>query len=245
MLEETEDRKPVHESLNQAGSVVLELCVENVTVIEEEIQDENQRWDKLHEQLTEKEQKVEKLFDQLSDYQSALQDVDEKVAKIETKVDVPFQAVADVNKVKEHVQDLKDLKDQLASVKPDTDTVVEKGQKILNDNEDIDTLAVQQENESMQGHFAEVDSKIDEKIKNGETLLTELEVYWEQENKLDNEMKDIREDLEASKPKVMELDKIKEQLEKAKVLLHLVQFLVFCFHSETFTVIRPYVPKGL
>lgn len=218
MLKEVEDHKPVHESLNKAGNVLLELCMEDITVIEEEIQDENQRWNKLQEGLKDKEQKVDRLSDQLQKYQKALQAVDEKVNQVETKADLPFQTVSDLGKVKQHVQDLKDLKDQLAAVKPDIDKALEAGQRLLDNNKDVDTTAIQHENENMQEHFAQVDSKIDEKLKNAEALLDNLEQYWEQEDKLDREMKNVGEELEANKPKVMELDKIKDQLEKAKVL---------------------------
>ena len=216
-MHEVEEHKPMHESLNKAGSVILELCVEDITVIEEEIEDENKRWDSLKDSLNDRKQKVDKLLDQLQEFQNALKVVDEKVAKIETKVDTEFPALSDLDKVKEHVQDLKDLKEELAGIKPDTDKAVEAGQSLLDDNEDIDTSAVQRENENMQKYFDQVDSKIDDKLKKAEVLLAELEEYWTQEDKLDHEMKDVAEELEANKPKVMELDKIKDQLEKTKV----------------------------
>ena len=218
LQKDVEDHVPPYEELNKTAAAISEICIEDVGGVEDEIQGVNKRWDELKKNLPETYSKVDDLQNQLQQYRDALSGVDDKITEIEKDADDDRPPVSDIDEVKAHVDELKALRDKLDELKPDVDSTIASGQDLLDKNPDVDTSAVQQENEALPEHYDAVKNKVDEKLEKTERLLAELDEYWDKEKELEKEIKDVGEGLEQNKPREMDLEKIKEQLENTKVL---------------------------
>ena len=69
----------------------------------------------------------------------------------------------------------------------------------------------------MQDHYDAVQDKLADAINKNKKMLAELEEYWEQEEKLEEQLKATGTKLEENKPTVMDAGKLKEQLGRAQV----------------------------
>lgn len=80
-----------------------------------------------------------------------------------------------------------------------------------------DTSAVEGENKQLKDHCDAVQDKLTDAINKDKKILADLEEYWEQEEKLDKQLKETGTQLEENKPMVMDIEKLKEQLGRTQV----------------------------
>ena len=80
-----------------------------------------------------------------------------------------------------------------------------------------DTTAVESENKTLHDHCDAVQDKLADAINKDKKMLADLEEYWEQEAKLEEQLKGAETKLEENKPLVMDVGKLKEQLGRAQV----------------------------
>lgn len=185
--------------------------------VEDDIQNVDKRWDDLNKNLQNKLADIDALQDQLKEYKVAVGDVDEKISVVETELNVERTPVSDVEEEKKHIQKLEALQEQLEEVKPGVQSAVGAGNSIQEANPSADTTAVETENKKLEDHYAQVQDKLADAIDKNKKMLADLEEYWEQEAKLEEQINQTGIKLEENKPAVMDAEKLKEQLEKAKV----------------------------
>lgn len=125
--------------------------------------------------------------------------------------------VADLDKAKDHQQELQDLMNDFEKLDPSLAETIESGQDILDGNPDVDTLPVQKDNEELQDKFNTLKDKLADKLAKAAALADDLEKYTEKDKELAKGIEDVNEELENNKPTKMEVDLVKEQLEDTKV----------------------------
>lgn len=125
--------------------------------------------------------------------------------------------VADLDKAKDHQQELQDLMNDFEKLDPSLAETIESGQDILDGNPDVDTLPVQKDNEELQDKFNTLKDKLADKLAKAAALADDLEKYTEKDKELAKGIEDVNEELENNKPTKMDVDLVKEQLENTKV----------------------------
>ena len=188
-----------------------------MSAVEDDIQNVDKRWYDLNKNLQSKLADIEALQGQLQEYKVAVDDVDEKISAVETELNVERTPVSDVEEEKKHIEKLEALQEQLDELKPEFQSAVGAGNNIQEGNPSADTTAVESDNKKLEDHFTEVQDKLADAIDKNKKILADLEEYWEQEAKLEEQVKETGVKLEQNKPAVMDVEKLKEQLEKAKV----------------------------
>ena len=185
--------------------------------VEDDIQNVDKRWNDLNKNLQTTLADIEALQGQLQEYRDTVDSVDEKISAVETEVNVERIPVSDVEEMKKHIQQLEALKERLEELKPGVKSAIEAGDSIQEGNPSADTAAVEAENKKVQDHYDAVQDKLTDEIDKNKKMAADLEEYWEQEGKLEEQFKETGINLEENKPTVMDAGKLKEQLEKAKV----------------------------
>ena len=185
--------------------------------MEDEIQNVDKRWNDLNKKLQTKLADIDALQGQLKEYKVAVGDADEKISAVENELDVERNPVSDVEEEKKHIQKLEALKEQLEELKPGVQSAVGTGDNIQEGYPGADTTAVETENKKLEEHYAEVQDKLNDAIDKNKKMLADLEEYWEREAKLEEQFQETGTKLEENKPTVMDVEKLKEQLGKAKV----------------------------
>lgn len=188
-----------------------------MSAVEDDIQNVDKRWYDLNKNLQNKLADIEALQGELKEYKVAVNDVDEKISAVETELNVERTPVFDVEEEKKHIQKLEALQEQLDELKPGVQTAVGAGDSIQEGNPSADTSVVESENKKLEDHYGQVQDKLADAIDKNKKMLADLEEYWEQEAKLEEQFKETGVKLEENKPAVMDAEKLKEQLEKAKV----------------------------
>lgn len=188
-----------------------------MSAVEDDIQNMDKRWNDLNKILQSKLADIEALQGQLQEYKVVVDDVDEKISAVETELNVERTPVSDVEEEKKHIEKLEALQGQLDQLKPEFQSAVGAGNNIQEGNPSADTTAVKSENKKLEDHFTEVQDKLADAIDRNKKMLADLEEYWEQESKLEEQVKETGVRLEENKPAVMDPKKLQEQLEKAKV----------------------------
>ena len=207
-----------YDDLNRVAKLITEICVDAIEDVKADIHDINERWKELKNKLAKKSSKLHCLQNQLMKYLDTLRVVNDEILQIEKEAGDDRPTVLDIKKMKVQFEELKASRDTLEELEPDFNYTVASGQELLDKYPDVDTSAVQQENESLQEYYEVVKNKVDEKLEKTVRLLAELEEYWDREEELEKEIKDVGEGLEQNKPREMDLEKVKEQLENTKVL---------------------------
>ena len=188
-----------------------------MSAVEDDIQNVDKRWNDLNKNLQSKLVDIEALQGQLQEYKVAVDGVDEKISAVETELNVERTPVSDVEEEKKHIKKLEALQQQLEELKPEFESAVGAGNSIQEGNPSADTTAVESDNKKLDDHYTEVQDKLADAIDKNKNMLADLEEYWEQEAKLEEQVKGTEVKLEENKPAVMDAEKLKEQLEKAKV----------------------------
>jgi len=189
-----------------------------VSAVEDDIQNVDKRWNDLNKNLQSKLGDIEALQGQLQEYKVAVDGVDDKISAVETELNVERTPVSDVEEEKKHIEKLEALQQQLEErLKPEFESAVGAGNSIQEGNPSADTTAVESDNKKLDDHYTEVQDKLADAIDKNKKMLADLEEYWEQEAKLEEQVKGTEVKLEENKPAVMDAEKLKEQLEKAKV----------------------------
>lgn len=160
---------------------------------------------------------IDALQGQLQEYKVAVVGVDEKISAVETELKLERTSVSDVEEEKKHIAKLEALKEQLEELKPEFQSAVEAGTNIQESSPSADTTAVESENKKLEDHYTELQDKLGDAIDKNKKMLADLEEYWEQEAKLEEQVKETQVKLDENKPAVMDAEKLKEQLDKAKV----------------------------
>lgn len=217
LQQDVENHSDPHDGLDNTAQAVTRVCVEEVSAVEDDIQSVDKRWNDLNKNLQSKLTDIEALQGQLQEYKVAVDGVDEKISAVETDLNVERTPVSDVEEEKKHIEKLGALKEQLEELKPEFQSAVGTGNNIQEGNPSADTTAVESENKKLEDHYAEVQDKLADAIDKNKKVLADLEEYWEQEAKLEEQVKETEVKLEENKPTVMDAEKLKEQLEKAKV----------------------------
>jgi len=171
----------------------------------------------LNKNLQSKLVNIEALQGQLQEYKVAVDGVDEKISAVETELNLERTPVSDVEEEKKHIEKLEALQRQLGELKPEFQSAVGAGNSIQEGNPSADTTAVESANKKLDDHYTEAQGKLADAIDKNKKILADLEEYWEQEAKLEGQVKETEVKLEENKPAVMNAEKLKEQLEKAKV----------------------------
>lgn len=206
-----------HSELDNTAEGISRVCVEEVSSVEDDIQNLDKRWDDLNKNLQNKLVDIETLQGQLKEYKDTVNGVDEKISGVESELNLERAPVSDVEEMKRHIQDLEALKEQVEELKPDVHSAVEAGNGIQKGNPSADTTAVESDNNNLQEHYAALEDKLSSAIEKNKKILEDLVEYWEQQGKVEEQVKETGDKLEENKPAVMDVRKLKEQLEKAKV----------------------------
>ena len=217
LQQDVKNHSDSHDELDNTAQAITQVCVEEVSAVEDDIQNVDKRWDDLNKNLPSKLADIEALQGQLQEYKVAVDGVDEKISAVETALNVERTPVSDVEEEKKHIEKLEALKEQLEELKPEFQSAVGAGSSIQEANPSADTTAVESENKKLDDHYTEVQDKLADAIDKNKKMLADLEEYWEQEAKLEEQVKETEFKLEENKPVVMDAEKLKEQLEKAKV----------------------------
>ena len=188
-----------------------------MSAVEDDIQNVDKRWNDLNKNLQSKLADIEALQGQLQEYKVVVDDVDEKISAVETELNVERTPISDVEEEKKHIEKLEALQGQLDELKPEFQSAVGAGNNIQEGNPSADTTAVESANKKLEDHFTEVQGKLADAVDKNKKILADLKEYWEQEAKLEEQVKETGVKLEENKPAVMDPKKLKEQLEKAKV----------------------------
>jgi len=125
--------------------------------------------------------------------------------------------VADLDKVKDHQQELQELLDDFEKLNPSIAETIESGQDILEGNPDVDTLPIQKDNEELQDKFTNLKAKLADKLAKAAALADDLEKYQQKEKELSEGIEDVNDELAKNKPTKMDVDLVKEQLQNTKV----------------------------
>lgn len=224
LQQDVENHSDPHDELDNTAQAITQVCVEEVSAVEDDIQNVDKRWNDLNKNLQSKLADIEALQGQLQEYKVAVDGIDEKISAVETELNVERTPVSDVEEEKKHIQKLEALKEQLEELKPEFQSAVGAGNSIQEGNPSADTTAVESENKKLEDHYAEVQDKLADAIDKNKKMLADLEEYWEQEAKLEEQVKETEIKLEENKPTVMDAEKLKEQLEKAKVYSLVLRF---------------------
>lgn len=136
---------------------------------------------------------------------------------IENKADVEMTPVADLDKMKNHQQELQELLDDFEKLNPSMAETIESGEDILEGNPDVDTAPVQKENEELQDKFNNLKDKLADKLTKAAALIDDLEKYQQKEQELSQGIEEVNDELEKNKPTKMEAELVKEQLQNTKV----------------------------
>lgn len=206
-----------HRDLDNTAEGITQVCVEEVSSVEDDIQNLDKRWDELNKNLKDKLADIETLQGQVKEYRDTVDSVDEKISGVESEFNLERAPVSDVEEMKKHIQDLGSLKKQVEELKPDVQSALEAGNSIQEGNPSADTTAVESDNNNLQEHYAALEDKIASAIEKNKKILEDLEEYWGQQDKVVEQVKETGDKLGENKPAVMDVEKLKEQLEKAKV----------------------------
>lgn len=239
-----ENHSDAHNELDNTAEGITQVCVEEVSSVEDDIQNLDKRWDDLNKNLQNKLAGIETLQGQLKEYKDTVKGVDEKISAVESELNVERTPGSDVEEMKRHIQELEALKKQLEELKPDVQSTVEAGNSIMEGNPNADTTAVESENKNLQEHCASVEDKLAAAIDKSNKILADLEEYWEQQGKVEEQVKETGVKLEENKPAVMDVEKLKEQLEQAKVSSVLFSNgfkLIFFAHSRRYIRIMTFI----
>lgn len=212
-----EEHEPDHDALDDAAKKVIVICVEEVTVIEEEILLIDSRWNDLNKNLKDKADQLENLQNQLQKYQGTLKPVEEKLVELESKAEVEMAPVADLDKAKEQEQELKDMLEDFEKMSPALADTMEAGQDILDSNPEVNTAPVQRENEGLKERSDNLKNALKDKLEKATTLVADLENYSAKEKELEEGTENVNDELEQNKPNKLDLDTVKQQLENTKV----------------------------
>ena len=217
LQQDVENHSDPHDELDNTAQAITQVCVEEVSAVEDDIQNVDKRWNALNKNLQYKITDIEALQSQLHEYKGAVDGVDEKISAVETELNLERTPVSDMEEEKKHIEKLEALKEQLEELKPKFQSAVAAGNNIQEGNPSADTTAVESENKTLDDHYNEVQGKLADAIDKNKKMLADLDEYWEQEAKLEVQVKETEVKLEENKPVVMDAEKLKEQLEKAKV----------------------------
>ena len=126
-----------HTSLDNTAEGISKVCVEEVSSVEDDIQNIDKRWDELNSKLQSKHADIEALKGQLHEYKQAAKGTHDKVAEVEAKVDDGKTPVSDVEVMKKHIEELVALKEQLEELKPEVQSTLEMGQSVQDNNPQV------------------------------------------------------------------------------------------------------------
>lgn len=217
LQQDVANHSDLHRDLDNTAEGITQVCVEEVSSVEDDIQNLDKRWDELNKNLKDKLADIETLQGQVKEYRDTVDSVDEKISGVESEFNLERAPVSDVEEMKKHIQDLGSLKKQVEELKPDVQSALEAGNSIQEGNPSADTTAVESDNNNLQEHYAALEDKIASAIEKNKKILEDLEEYWEQQDKVVEQVKETGDKLGENKPVVMDVEKLKEQLEKAKV----------------------------
>ena len=212
------EHEPDHNALDDAAKKVIKICVEEVSVVEEEIPVIDTRWNDLNTILKDKADQLENLENQLQKYQGTMKPLDEKLGELESKTEIETAPLADLDKAKEQEQELRDMLEDFEKMSPALADTIEAGQDILDGNPDVDTAPVQRENEGLKERSENLKNALKEKLEKASALVADLENYSTKEKELEEGIENVNEELEQNKPNKLDLETVKEQLENTKVL---------------------------
>lgn len=217
LQQDVENHSDPHDELDNTAQAITQVCVEEVSAVEDDIQNVDKRWNDLNKNLQSKLTDIDALQGQLQEYKVAVDGVDEKISAVKTELKLERTPVSDVKEEKKHIEKLEALNKQLEELKPEFQSAVGAGTNIQEGNPSADTTAVESENRKLEDHYTELQDKLGDAIDKNKKMLADLEKYWEEEAKLEEQVKETDVKLDENKPVVMDAEKLKEQLEKAKV----------------------------
>lgn len=137
LQQDVENHSDTHNKLDTTAEGITKVCVDEVSSVEDDIQNIDKRWDDLNNNLQNKHSEIEALQGQLHEYREAVKGADDKLSAVESELDVVRAPVSDVEEMKKHIQDLEALKDQLEEVKPVVQSTLEAGQSLQDKNPEV------------------------------------------------------------------------------------------------------------
>ena len=137
LQQDVENHSETHDKLDSTAEGITKVCVEEVSSVEDDIQNIDKRWDELNKNLENKHADIEALQGQLHEYKEAVKGADEKISAVETELNAARTPVSDVEEMKKHIEELEALKDQLEELKPEVQSTLETGQNLQDKNPQV------------------------------------------------------------------------------------------------------------
>ena len=134
---DVENHSETQDKLDSTAEGITKVCVEEVSSVEDDIQNIDKRWDELNKNLENKHADIKAVQGQLHEYKEAVKGADEKISAVETELNAARTPVSDVEEMKKHIEELEALKDQLEEVKPEVQSTLETGQSLQDKNPQV------------------------------------------------------------------------------------------------------------
>ena len=137
LQQDVENHSDAHDKLDSTAEGITKVCVEEVSSVEDDIQNIDKRWDELNKNLQNKHADIDGLQGQLHEYKEAVKGADEKISAVETELNAERTPVSDVEEMKKHIEELEALKDQMEELKPEVQSTLEAGLSLQDKNPQV------------------------------------------------------------------------------------------------------------